>query len=80
MRGKARRAAGQRPAGHRHSRLGGFGLLSVLGAGGQGAGLAAEAVGHVGGHVGGLGRPDGQHGGLHGGLHAAAPLREGGRA
>lgn len=61
-----------RPAGHRHSRLGGIGLLSVLGAGGQGAGLAAEAVGQVGGH-GQLGRS----GGHHGGLRATAPAPSG---
>lgn len=67
-RGKALRAAGQRPIGHRHSPLDGIGLLSVLGAAGQEAGLAGEAVGHIGGH-GQLGRPDGHHGGL----RAAAP-------
>lgn len=64
-RGKARKAAGQR-----HSRLGGIGLLSVLGPGGQGAGLAGVAVGPVGGRLYGP----------HGGLHAAAAAPRGGRA
>lgn len=70
-RGKAE-GSGARPAGHRHSRLGGIGLLSVLGAGSQGAGLAAEAVGQVGGR-GQLGRS----GGHHGGLRAVAPAPSG---
>lgn len=65
-----------RPIGHRHSPLEGIGLLSVLGAAGQEAGLAGEAVGHIGGH-GQLGRPDGHHGGLRAAAPAPAPCGAG---
>lgn len=61
----ARRPRGQRarPAGHRHSRLGGVQRRSALGAGRQGVGRAAVAVEDGGGR-----RPLGVAGGKHGGV------------
>lgn len=70
--GPGAKARGAAARGRRHSPRGGMGLLSVLGAGGQEAGVAGEAVGHAGGHHQ-LGRSDGHHGGLRlrGGARAA---------
>lgn len=70
-----------RPAGHRHSQLGGGRRRSVLRAGGQGAGPAAVGVGDGGGRRHPLlllRLAGGQHGGVRPGRGGPGPQRPGG--